>query len=173
MIRGEKIILRSVREADLETLFELWSDVANRGEYYPVDVPSQVDFRKKFNEHGYMEDRHGTFLVWADDKIVGSISFFKAMYFDGLEIAYILFDRSSRNKGYMSEALALLVKYLFATKKINRLQLTVFPGNVASRKVAERCGFVREGVVRGAIFHAGTNADLEMYSLLRGEAPHS
>ena len=169
MIRGQKITLRSVREADIDTLFELWSDISNRGAYYPIDVPSQVDFKKRFQEHGLMEDEHGTFLICADERIVGSMAFFKAMYFDGFEIAYILFDQASRGKGYMTEAVTLLVKYLFATKKINRLQLTVFPDNVASKKVADRCGFTREGVLRGAIFHHGQNADLELYSLLRAE----
>jgi RimJ/RimL family protein N-acetyltransferase len=167
MIRGEKIILRTVHEEDLDMLFGLWSDVENRGEHYPINVPSSVDFKKQFHEHGFMEDAQGTFLICADDRIVGSISFFKAMYFDGREIAYILFDQSSRSKGFMTEALSLLVTYLFNTKKINRLQLTIIPGNVASKRVAEKCGFTLEGVLRGAIFHHGMNTDIELYSLLR------
>jgi RimJ/RimL family protein N-acetyltransferase len=170
MIRGQNIFLRTVREADLDRLFELWSDIENRGDYYPIDVPSQVNFKKQFLEHGFMEDQSGTFLICADETIIGSIAFFKASYFDGLEIGYILFDRNSRNKGAMSEALRLLVRYLFTTKKINRLQLTAFPDNLASKKVAEKCGFTREGVLRGAIFHNGRNNDLELYSLLRAEA---
>jgi ribosomal-protein-alanine N-acetyltransferase len=162
--------LRTVRESDLDTLFALWSDLENRGDYYQIDLPSQVDFKKSFHEHGLMEDKKGTLLICVEDKIVGSISFFSAMYFDGLEIAYILFDKGSRNKGFMTEALSLLVEYLFATKKINRLQLTVFPDNLASKKVAERCGFQFEGVVRGAIFHKGKNHDMQLYSILRTEA---
>jgi len=65
--------------------------------------------------------------------------------------------------------LSLLTKYLFSAKKINRLQLTVIVGNTASKRVAEKCGFKLEGVMRGAIFHHGENKDLEMYSLLRDE----
>ncbi len=170
MIRGTKITLRTVREADIDTLFELWSDIENRGEYYPISVPSAVDFKKNYHEHGFMEDTHGTFLIWAHDHIIGSISFFNAMYFDGLEIGYILFERGNRRQGFMTEALALVVNYLFTTKKINRLQLTVMLGNIASRRVAEKCGFTMEGVLRGAIFHRGTSHDLELYSLLRSEA---
>ena len=170
MIRGQKIHLRTVREADFERLFELWSDVANRGDYYPLKLPSQVDFRKRFQEHGLWEDTAGTLLIWADEQIVGAIAFFSAMYYSGFEIGYIMFDTASRNKGYMTEALALLVKFLLATKKINRLQLTIIPGNVGSKRVAEKCGFQLEGVMRGAIFHRGTHLDLEMYSLLRDEA---
>ena len=46
--------------------------------------------------------------------ILGSIWFYQPLrYFDALEIGYPMFDRGSRNKGYMTEALALLARYLF------------------------------------------------------------
>lgn len=83
-------------------------------------------------------------------------------YYDGLEIGYHMFETDSRNKGLMTESLALLVRYLFTSKKINRLQLTVMLPNVASRRVAQKCGFKLEGIARGAIFHKGQNHDLEM-----------
>ena len=169
MIHGEKITLRTVREADLDLLFNLWSDIANRGEYYPLDFPSQVDFKKRFHEHGLMEETKGTLLICEEDRIVGSISFFPASYFNGFEIGYILFDTASRGKGYMTEALSLLSQHLFSMKKINRLQLTVIMGNTASKRVAEKCGFQSEGVVREAIFHRGENRDLELFSILRSE----
>lgn len=173
MIRGQNISLRTVREVDFDYLFEQWSDVANRGDYYPLKLPSQIDYRKRFQEHGLWEENNGTMIIWAEEKIVGLIAFFPAMYYSGFEIGYILFDTTSRNKGYMTEALALLVNFLFGTKKINRLQLTVMPGNVASKRVAQKCGFQLEGVMRGAIFHRGTHHDLEMYSLLRHEVKPS
>ncbi|MBK9050069.1 MAG: GNAT family N-acetyltransferase [Chloroflexi bacterium] len=169
MIRGKHISLRTVRESDFEHLFERWSDVANRGDHYPVKLPSQIDFRRRFQEHGLWEETSGTLLIWADEQIVGLIAFFPAMYYSGFEIGYIMFDVASRGKGYMTEALALLTRFLFGTKKINRLQLTVMPGNVASKRVAEKCGFQAEGIMRGAIFHRGTHHDVEMFSLLRHE----
>ena len=169
MFRGEKITLRTIHEDDLDTLYDLLSDISNRGEYYPLDFWSQVDYKNRFHEHGLWEETKGTLAICAADKIVGTIGFFPAMYYNGFEIGYILYDVASRQKGYMTEALSLLSKYLFDTKKINRLQLTVIAGNAASKKVAEKCGFKFEGVMRGAIFHHGENKDLEMYSLLRNE----
>jgi len=170
MIRGKNITLRTVRDTDLDALYDLWSDISNRGDYYPTELPSQVEFKKRFQEHGMLEETKGTFLICAEDQIIGAISYFGAMYYNGLEIGYILFDTARRNKGYMTEAVGLMVKYLFDAKKINRLQLTVIRGNVASRRVAEKSGFQFEGVVRGAIFQRGENRDLELFSLLRAEA---
>jgi RimJ/RimL family protein N-acetyltransferase len=70
----------------------------------------------------------------------------------------------------MTEAVSLLVTYLFLTKKINRLQIVVPPLNAASRRVAEKCGFKLEGVMRGVYFLNGMHQDVEIYALLRNEA---
>ena len=168
MLQGEKISLRIVRETDLNPLFDLVSDLKNRGDYYPLGLLTDAEIKQRYQA---WEEERGTLLICMAAQIVGMIVFFKsAFYYDALEIGYILFDVESRNKGYMTEALGLLTRYLFATKKINRLQLTVLVGNVASKRVAEKCGFKFEGIARGAVFHRGANRDLEMYSLLRAEA---
>lgn len=171
MIKGEKINLRLVREADLDTLFELESDLENRGDYYPAFLNSEAKFKRRFAETGYWTEKHGRFLVVdKTDRILGDIEFFKSVpYFNALEIAYILFDQESRGQGVMSEALSLLVQYLFETKPINRLYLTVVPGNIASKRVAEKCGFQFEGLARGAMFHQGRHTDMEIYGATRAD----
>ena len=60
----------------------------------------------------------------------------------------------------------LLVDYLFGSKKQHRIHLVIVPENAASRRVAEKCGFVLEGTARGAFYNAGRNQDVLLYSLL-------
>lgn len=67
----------------------------------------------------------------------------------------------------MTEAVQLLVDYLFATKKEHRIHLVIVPGNAASQRIADKCGFTVEGTVRGAFFNDGRNHDVLLYSLLR------
>jgi len=171
MIKGTKIILRTVRETDLDTLFALRSDIRNRGEYIPHVLQSETAFKKEFHETGFWTDNGGQLLICdKDEQIVGIIfSDREPSYFNGVEIGYILFDEGSRNKGYVTEAVSLLVKHLFSTKKINRIQILVLSPNLASKRVAEKCGFKFEGIARGALFHNGTNQDVEVYSILRHE----
>ncbi|MCP6657804.1 GNAT family N-acetyltransferase, partial [Klebsiella pneumoniae] len=76
-----------------------------------------------------------------------------------------------RGKGYMSEALSLFSSFLFESKPIPRLQLTVVVGNESSRKVAEKCGYRYEGTLRKAAFLAGKYVDLELFGLLPDECP--
>ena len=169
MIRGEKVILRTVREADVQTLFELGSDFAKLGEYSPQVLRSETVLRKNVAENGMLSDEHTVLLIWVENQIIGSITFFKAGFMDALEIGYAIYIQAERNQGYMSEALSLLVNFLFSSKKINRLQLSIIYGNLASKRVAEKCGFQFEGILRGAIFHRGKNHDLEIFSLLRSD----
>ena len=69
----------------------------------------------------------------------------------------------------MTEAVQLLVDYLFGAKKEHRIQLVIVGENGASRRIAETCGFALEGTVRGAFFNDGRNQDVLLYSLLRSD----
>lgn len=171
MIRGERVVLRTVREDDLPALYAFLTDLSTRGDHFPIRLLSEPALRRDFQETGFWSDASGRLLICTPDgAVVGSIWYFQtAPYYDGVEIGYHLFDVASRGKGYTSEALTLLVRFLFRTRKINRLQLTVTLGNEASRRVALRCGFQSEGIARGAIFLHGANHDIEIFSLLRGE----
>ena len=169
MIRGEKIILRTIRESDLDILYNLVSDISSLGEYVPIDLKSQSAFKKDFEESGFYEKNKGTLLICLSDRIIGITTFIPAHHYDGLELGYILFDTDSRNKGYGTEALQLLSRYLFMTRNINRLQLSIISGNIPSKRIADKCGFSFEGLARGAMFHRGKHLDLETYSCLRSE----
>ncbi len=170
MLKGSKIILRTVREKDIETLYALVSDIASRGEHYPLNLRSEVDFKKRFQEHGFWSEEEYRFLICDHaDRILGTIWCFKDGYYDGYEIGYIIYEAESRGKGYVTEALTMFVKYLFSTFQFNRLKLAILPGNAASRRVAEKCGFQHEGIARGAFFHQGRHHDVDEFSLLRSE----
>lgn len=173
MLYGEKLRLRTVRESDLDQLFALQSDLSNRGDYYPLDLPSEIMLRKEFQETGFWKSDSGTLLLCDnDDHVLGMLSFEqpKVYHNNALEIGYILYDVASRGQGIMTEAVSLLVTYLFASKNVNRIEICADPGNTASRRVAEKCGFTFEGVTRSCIRFRGQDRDVVVYSLLRHEA---
>ena len=170
MIKGARISLRTVREADLGALYELVSDRSLQGDHMPLPLRPEPMFRKEFAETGFLSDSRGRFLVVDDeDRILGTLVYFAVNYMDGYEVGYHLFDLASRGKGVMTEALALLVRYLFATYRINRLQICTAVDNEASRRLALRGGFTLEGSLRGYVFAHGQSRDSLVYSLLRDE----
>jgi len=171
VLRGDVIELRIVRERDLGTLYELMSNIDARGSYFPLGVQSEPAFRAAFNKNGFWDVDEGMLLMVKDGQIVGEIEYFPIThYLQGYELSYQLFGTQHAGHGYTSESVNLLVDYLFGRKRVNRMQLNIHPGNGASKRVAEKCGFTSEGLMRGCWFHQGKYHDLEIWSLLRDEA---
>ncbi|MCB8988627.1 MAG: GNAT family N-acetyltransferase [Ardenticatenaceae bacterium] len=171
MLVGKKVILRTLRNADLDVLYDLAADVRDLGDYYPLSLPSEIRWRNQFGESGWWEEERGGLLITNHAGIiVGQIGFFQtARYLSTYEIAYRLYGRAHWGQGYMSEAAQLMVAYLFDVKPVNRLQATIFPDNTASRKVLEKCGFKTEGLMRQVVFHQGALRDLELLAVLRSD----
>jgi hypothetical protein len=82
------------------------------------------------------------FLIIGDDEqILGRVFHFKTVpYFQSREIGYSLFYRL-HGKGIMSEAVALLTRYLFETTLLNRLEIHMEAGNTGSEKSRSRTAF--------------------------------
>jgi RimJ/RimL family protein N-acetyltransferase len=171
MLRGTCISLRPVRAGDLDDLYEAHFSIANRGAYFPLGVMSESAFRSQFAEHGFWQKTEGMLvIVTPDGEIAGHIEFFRPVsYWDAFELSYQLYDDRFAGQGCITEAVQLMVDYLFGAKKEHRIHLVIVPGNAASRRVAEKCGFTLEGTVRGAFFNGGRNHDVLLYGLLRDD----
>ena len=171
MLKGSKVVLRLFTEEDLEGLFALDRDIASRGEYFPIALHTLSDMRKQFRETGWWQEDQGRMVITdLDDRMVGAIVFFRpSPMLVGYEVGYVIFRPEDRGKGYMTEALRIFSAYLFELKPTPRLQLGMFKGNAASRKVAEKCGYQYEGTQRQGNFLRGEYRDRETFSLLRSE----
>jgi len=171
MLKAEQFVLRTVTENDLPAMLTHLNNLENKGDYYPRSLRSEVRLRKLFEEDGMWAQNEGVLLIVDDnDAILGHIEFFQPVhYLNAYEISYLIYDVAARGKGIATEALAVLVRFLFDTKLINRIQLIIHPDNAASRRVADKCGFVHEATLRGAWFNYGTHHDVEVYSVLRHE----
>lgn len=77
----------------------------------------------------------------------------------------------ARGHGYATRAVRLVSEWAFGHIGLARLELLTDPDNVASQRVAERCGFVREGLLRShtLIRSTGQRRDSIVYGLLPGE----
>ena len=102
-------------------------------------------------------------------RMVGTLQYYRAApCIHGLEIGYVVHDSEDRLKGYAAQALRLFSDLLFSSRpKFYRQQLIIEVWNTASWKVAERCGFVREGILRSCGFGDGDPADCFVYSRTR------
>jgi len=82
------------------------------------------------------------------DGIVGSISVYNADPQTGTaEVGYGVHPEH-RGRGYATEALRGLAGHLLGTGVLNKIRLRARPDNIASLRVAEKAGFVKEASSR-------------------------
>ena len=74
--------------------------------------------------------------------------------------------KEQRRKGYTAEAGRAVIDWAFTALGVERLEWAAEAGNVASRAVALRLGFVMEGTQRARMVHRGTRRDAWVGSLL-------
>ncbi|MET0236849.1 MAG: GNAT family protein [Kibdelosporangium sp.] len=72
-----------------------------------------------------------------------------------------------RGKGLGTEVLRVLVRYLFETTDMDRIEGSTDVTNVRAQRSMEKAGFTREGILRGAQLRKGKRHDLVGYSILR------
>jgi RimJ/RimL family protein N-acetyltransferase len=80
------------------------------------------------------------------------------------ELGYVVAP-AARGRGVAVEALRLLTAWAFA-EGMERLELLISVDNEVSKRVASRCGYVREGVLRSHYFKGGLREDTEIWARL-------
>lgn len=95
------------------------------------------------------EARHGrsfSFAIWSGKNLIGQISLGGVIYgaMRGGHIGYWI-DRNFANRGYTTKAVEMLTQYAFDVLKLHRVEINLRPENAASRRVAEKAGYVFEG----------------------------
>lgn len=85
--------------------------------------------------------------------------------FQSAALGYWAFVNTTR--GYMSEALRLLISYAFGDLDLHRLEANVQPGNEASARLVLRNGFRHEGRSPDYLFINGAWRDHDRYAITR------
>jgi ribosomal-protein-alanine N-acetyltransferase len=88
--------------------------------------------------------------------------------FRSAALGYCLGD-AAWGHGYATEAAGAVLQWAFDTLDLNRVQAETDTRNVASARVLEKLGFVREGTLREDCVVNGDVSDSWVYGLLRRE----
>ena len=160
---GSSISIRKLALSDLQPI--------SRFEYSVSVTESHSDPRRLAEIHkesGMWQDESGAVAIIENStqRMAGTLQYYRsAPCIHGLEIGYVVHHPDDRRKGYAAEALRLLSDLLFTEKPyFFRQQLIIEVWNTPSWKVAERSGFIREGVLRSCGFGDGDPADCFVYS---------
>jgi RimJ/RimL family protein N-acetyltransferase len=153
--------LRIAEKEDLPLLAEWINDPEVFGLYNPLVQYSKMELEGWYDT---LSAEGRLFLIEKKDRgKIGEVHHMKDM-----EIGYGLIP-TERAKGYCTEAVNIMVDYMFLSKNVMRVYAHFNVDNVASQKVLEKAGFSKDGVIRKSEFIRGEWRDRYLYSILREE----
>lgn len=169
MLEGKLVNLRVMEGEDVDFLIEYGNDMRCMGEYWPDEQRSKSDWVKMFDNLQSSPRDFKVFIIQMKDGTkIGDIHHGLNQPHNLMEIHYWLVQKE-RNKGYATEAVQLMVDYLFLSKEFVRIQAITDVRNKPSQRVLEKVGFQREGTMRKCVFNRGQLRDYHIYSTLREE----
>jgi RimJ/RimL family protein N-acetyltransferase len=164
LLEGKNINLRIIEKEDLPLLAEWSNDPQYLGEYIWLPQQAKTDWAKRYDE--LTPDTNWFFIEKKDGTKIGTM--FHWLIGNQMEISCVLIP-SERGKGYSTEAVTIMLDYLFLSKNIVRIQAHTDAKNMASQKVLRKLGFKKEGAIRKSVFARGEWRDRCLYSILREE----
>ncbi|GAA1133546.1 GNAT family protein [Nocardioides aquiterrae] len=166
-----RLRLRPVADADADALYAMHSSahVLRYWDSPPWADPSRaqrfIGASRQLAEDGtgvrLAVERDGRFLGWC------SLSRWNPDY-RSAALGYCLAEKAW-GRGYATEAARALLDWAFGTLDLNRVQAETDTRNLASARVLEKLGFVREGTLREDCVVDGDVSDSWVYGLLRRE----
>ena len=104
--------------------------------------------------------------LFVEDSLCGSV---RLKDIDGVnrkaKIGYYIDSRFS-GKGIVNSAVSTVLEFCFGALALNRIELRCAPENLPSKRVAERLGFLHEGVLRQEECLNGVFVDQHVYAML-------
>jgi RimJ/RimL family protein N-acetyltransferase len=161
--------LRPLRAEDAPAVYETCVDPETQRFTISLPDPYRLEDAEGFIEYTHRAAADGTEITFGivqlpADEWLGTMS---VRLGERPSIGYMV-SPHARGRGLATRALVLLSRWALAEHGIERLELTTHPENVASQRVAEKAGFVREGVLRSYMRSRrdGVLRDSVVFSLL-------
>ena len=177
-LRGKRVFLRPAKRRDAIKWQKLrLSSKSFLSPWEPkwdVSSCSRRAFMRYLKNSSYLAnmDRSYSFLIFKeeDKDLIGGVNVFNVRrgVSQSASLGYWIGKRFSR-KGFMNEALEVLLPSLFVDLRLNRIEAATLKNNIASRGLLEKLGFIKEGVCRAYLKIDGKWQDHVLYSLLQEE----
>lgn len=154
MIKGESIILRAMEPSDKVQMYEWENDIDIRKagdalQFYASDIIE--DFIQRRHEDIYQSRQVRMVIQMKDQKEI-TLGYIDLYDFDPhnkkAAIGILIGDKKYRRKGFASEAIGLLKKYAGENLLLHQLYCYVAETNIGSISLFEKCGFIKEAVLK-------------------------
>ncbi|MBU5486497.1 GNAT family N-acetyltransferase [Clostridium sp. MSJ-11] len=173
-LEGRRIKLKILTPENAEQLLEYY--INNKEHLEPFEQIREKDFytlsfQRKTLVDNYKQFLNGTavnFGIYISDKFIGKIQLSNIIMgvFKSSFVGYSI-DKEEQRKGYMKEALMLLVDYAFNELNLHRLEASTLVDNIKSQRVLKSCGFSEIGINKSYLYINGGWKDHITFSKIR------
>jgi len=173
VLETEDLILRAVRQEDLEDIFDYGRD-PEVARYVTWPEHKSIEDSQTFLDFVMARYEKGDYHIRAiveksSGKMIGTIDFVKGIHpHNWAELAYVL-NRSYWGRGIMTQAAKAVLAYGFDDLNLNRIFARAIDLNKGSYRVMEKLGMTYEGRTRQVFKDGDTYYDVLNYSILRDE----
>ncbi|QAA30940.1 GNAT family N-acetyltransferase [Clostridium manihotivorum] len=164
MYYGEKICLRAYKQEDIPVAVEMINDRELK-KLLVTDIPFPST---PWEEEEWIKSQKATstgeYNFAIEDietkKYIGGCGIQKVNWLARTATVGIMIgDKNYWGKGYGTDAMKVLLDFIFNNMNINKVKLSVFSFNTRAKKSYEKCGFVVEGVLKKELFKDGKYYD--------------
>ena len=165
--------LRPIERSDLEQLRQWRNDPELRQRTREWKALTSEDQERWFQRITSQHRHDHMFIVEHQNKALGVIGLCGwDMHNRHAEISFYIGDSEQRRKGFMKDALVLLIQWGF-DQGLHRIWAETYAFNVPSIKLLEHLGFLHEGKLRQHVFRNGRFVDSLIMGLLKSDKKNS
>jgi len=173
LIAHGSVYLRAAERDDVPRFVAWFNDYRTSrtlGLRAPMSIPMEEAWFEGMvadqGKNGYLF----TACLLADDRPIGNIGLMDLdLVNGGAGLGIMIGEPADRGRGLGTDMLEAMVRFGFASLRLERIWLDVYDFNPGARRVYERVGFQHEGVLRHAIFREGRFVDVHRMAILSGE----
>jgi ribosomal-protein-alanine N-acetyltransferase len=170
-LESERLILRKLQLDDVSDIYEFTS-LPETSEFltwypHPNKEVTATFIRSIIEKYERNEASQWAIELKMEKKVIGIAGFIQLFPEHGRgEIAYVL-SPCVQNKGYMTEALKIVLEYGFNTMKLNRIEAKCEIDNFSSERVMQKLGLRFEGCFYHYLKRKGMFGDYKFYALIK------
>ncbi|WP_042221183.1 GNAT family N-acetyltransferase [Oceanobacillus manasiensis] len=173
VLETEHYILRGIEVRDAKELFLFMGDRETMQYITPHPVETETAMQEAIIGYlrNFSEKKEVPWIIIdkGTKEVVGQFRFHKLHPWHRKAEMGAVIRKAYQSKRVMTEVLEAVLEFGFHTLKLNRIVGDIFAGNEGSRKLLERFGFQKEGVLRQTDYDGMRYHDTVVYSLLQEE----
>jgi len=176
LLEGKQVRLREYRKEDVVLAHKYINDFEVKRLLFPgIPFPMRLEEEEKWYEsQSAFKDTYSFAIESLESgEYLGGCGINEVDWKNSVVIVGIFLGKPFWNKGFGSDAMRILLRFIFEQMNINKVNLNVYSFNERAIASYVKCGFKVEGRLRQRVFRDGKYHDEVIMGILRSEFEQS